>query len=538
MTISVATGLSNYESSADLRAAKMRMGEALPDSGWLADYLRAVTPLTDAPVEFHLASGLAALSAAVGNHLFAVHWGQNVFPHLWTVLVAPSSFWRKSTSINQAEGLLREAAPDAVYPSDFSREKLLRILAKDPAGLLTLREFGGFLATLGRDYMGGMKENLTELYDGPDLFKRSLQSGDIEVRRPAITVLGATTLDWLEGRITEGDLQGGFLARFLFVTAREKASAKGLTGGMDGLVRMRLRDALRYVHNGPVAEIVYDPDAKELLDDWMQGWEAEVTGTSHRADLSGFAVRLQTYAVKLAIVYRLSAVAFEDDAPAHRIDAGAVTQAIAYCRVLWANVAALIDEKIAITKEAKELRRLLGIVGAGTTRSQALKLSKLKARDFDQYLDTLVQSGQVSVSKVAGSEVGLQRERDRKVVWLSPVEHSRNGHSEPLEFTQEFPTVPAVAFASVPNNSPGTVSDGELEDNSRELEGSEPSTESPYSSLLSHSLSHDESGRAHGGDTRARRSERKRSSDRAASGIEAVQPEPTAADVEDPLAWL
>jgi hypothetical protein len=484
-----AEGLAAYATESDLRAAKIRMGAAMPDEGWLAEYLRAVTPLTDAPVEFHLASGLAALSATIGNRLWAQHWGQNVFPHLWTVLVAPSSFWRKSTSISQAERLLSEAAPDAVYPSDFSREKFLRILAKDPAGMLTLKEFGGFLATLGRDYMGGMKENLTELYDGPDLFKRSLQSDTIEIKRPAITLLGATTLDWLEGRITEGDLQGGFLARFLFVTAREKASSKGLTGGMAYEVRMRLRDALHDLHGRAPMEVKYSPEAAEQLDEWMQGWEAEVTQTSHRADLSGFAVRLQTYAVKLAMLYRVSAVAFEDVTDEHHVDAVSVTQAIAYCRVLWSSVASLIDEKIAITKEAKELRRLDGIIGKGTTRSQALKLSKLKARDFDQYLDTLVQGGDVRIVKVKASEVGLDRERDTTVTWLA--RSTMNGHAV-------HPDMSRLRTTAVPSSSLEFPGEPEPEWNHSEPEGSESSTESPSSSTSPLSLSHDESRRPRG----------------------------------------
>jgi hypothetical protein len=159
----------------------------------------------------------------------------------------PSSFWRKSTAINSAESLLRSSAPDAVLPSDFSREKFLEILGKTPAGMLTLKEFGGFLAALGRDYMGGMKETLTELYDGPDEYSRSLKSSTFTVKRPALTLLAATTLDWFEGRIDEGDLRGGFLARFLFVTAKHKASPKGLTGGMDPVSRVRLQLALHQI---------------------------------------------------------------------------------------------------------------------------------------------------------------------------------------------------------------------------------------------------------------------------------------------------
>lgn len=491
MTRSVAQGLAAYASDADLRAAKVRMGAAMPDDGWLHEYLRAVTPLTDAPVEFHVASGLCALAGAVGNRLWGIFWGQNVYPHLWAVLVAPSSFWRKSTSINQAEALLREASPTSVYPSDFSREKFLRILAENPAGVLTLKEFGGFLATLGRDYMGGMKENLTELYDGPDVFTRALQSGAIEIRRPAVTMLGATTLDWLEARLTDGDLQGGFLARFLFVTASHKASAKGLTGGMDPLVRMRLRDSLADITKRDEHLVTFEPAARELLDDWMLGWEDEVTKTRHRSDLSGFAVRLQTYAVKFAMLYRVSATAFTDEPESFRLDQRSVTQAIAYCRVLWSSVARLIDDEIAVTRDAKELRRIRKLIGDGATRSDVLRLSKIKARDFDQYLDALVQGGEVVKVRARASEVGVDRARDTVLEWLAPV--SANGHSGSPS-SSDFP--PAGVHGEAQGNPSGTAT----EENRSEPEGPDGSVESlvvsSSLSLLSDE-SHVDSSRAH-----------------------------------------
>lgn len=490
MTKTIAAALAAYASDEDLKAAKRRMGAAMPDQGWLADYLRAVTPLTDAPVEFHLASGLCALSAAVGNRLYTESWGQNVFPNLWVVIVAPSSFWRKSTSINQAEALLRLAAPTRVYPSDFSREKLIKLLAEEPAGMLSVKEFGGFLASMSRDYNAGTKETLTELYDGPDLYTRALQSGVIEIRRPALTMLGATTLDWLEGKITEGDLQGGFLARYLFVTARDKASAKGLTGAMDQEQKNDLVARLHHAYDRPQQRVYYEPAARQMLDDWALGWEAEVTGTSHRSDLSGFAVRLQTYALKLAMLYRVSATANEGATDEHRIDELSAAQAIAYCRLLWSNVTGLIDEKIAISKDAKELRRILSIVGAGCTKSDALKLSKLRARDFDQFLDTLLQSGQLYSRKVRSSEVGLDRARDTMVTWLSLTPPpSENGHSGSHSGSLQYPEQPDLA---APVNPSGTTGEPEEEGNPRELEGPDLSSESPSSSTsLSLSTSHD-----------------------------------------------
>jgi hypothetical protein len=497
----MAQALATFASDADLRAAKIRMGAALPDDGWLAEYMRAVTPLTDAPPEFHLVAGLCALSTAVGNRLYTESWGQNVFPHLWAVLVAPSSFWRKSTAINQAERMLRAASEGSVYPTDFSREKLITMLSKQPAGLLAVKEFGGFLAMLSRDYMAGAKETLTELYDGPDVYTRALQKEMVKVERPALTLLGATTLDWLEGKITEGDLQGGFLARFLFVTARTKASPKGMTAPMDSAARARLTSDLHTAFEWPEHEVRFEPDARDMLDAWTLGWEEEVGKTSHRSDLSGFAVRLQTYALKFSILYRVSACVGRDDRDPSVVDELAVSQAIAYCRLLWTNVTGLIDDKIAITSDAKQLRRILGIIGSGTTRSDALRLAKIKARDFDQYLATLVGSGEVHMVKARRSELGIEGARDTMVQWLAPgPEPSANGHHEPSG-SLGFPAVPDLG---VPSNSLAVTGEPQGSDNSRELEGPGSNVDPlVVSSSPVHLSPHDSRNRV-GGGTRAR----------------------------------
>lgn len=500
--------------AADLRSARARLGDALPREGWLADYLKVVTPMTDAPPEFHLISGMCALATAAGNRLYTESWGQNVFPHLWAVLVAPSSFWRKSTAIGQAERMLHaagraEGAPGLVFPSDFTREKLVKLLAEQPSGFMAQKEFGGFLSLLGREYMSGSKEMLTDLYDGPDVYIRALQKEVVEVRRPALTLLGATTLDWLESKITDGDLRGGFLARFLFVTARQKSSPKGMTTTTPEQRHefARLATFVRGMAELPPTEVTFSPDAQELLNEWALGWEAEVGGTHHPSDLSGFAVRLQTYALKFAMIYRLSAV-YREQGAAHLVDEAAVHAAIAYCRTLWSSVAGLIDDQIAITKDAKELRRVRAIVGSGITRSEALKLSKMRAREFDQLVGTLIEAGLVSQVKTKASEVGLDRQRDSVVTWLSPVLTVGNGHHHgPGPGSLEFPSSSTVPPLAVPSGSQEFRGEPEESGNSRELEGPSPRSESPSSStstvLLSDTSRDDGYTRARG--TAARR---------------------------------
>lgn len=513
MTKTQAAALAAYQADADLEAASERLGDALPREGWLSDYLKAVTPLTDTPVEFSLASGMCALSAALGNSLWYETWGQTVYPHIWAVLVAPSSFWRKSTAINMAEKLLREAEDARVLPADFSREKLLEELAARPVGMLTLKEFGGFLERLNASYMVGTKEMLTDLYDGPDRYDRKLKSHTYVIERPAVSVLAATTLDWLESKITDGDLRSGFLARFLFVTATEKSSPKGLTGGMEGIARMHLRDYLTDLTKITPTAVSLELAAREQYDDWMSGWQSEVEGVRHASDLTGFAVRLQTYALKFAMCFQASS-AYAGDRKVDTIDVDAMSQAIAYARLLWANVAALVDEEIAIGKDAKELRRLKQLVGQGTTRSNLLRLSKMKARDFEEYIKTLVGSGELVQERRKASELGIERQKDRDIEWLRPGMFGRLGL--PIQFTDSVPlSSPPIQFPDVRNreselnHGDSVPDDGELGNRESELNGADSRVESDsvLSSLSSLSPSDDDVG------TRARGTGNSKASD-------------------------
>jgi len=514
-----AAALAAFQAGVDLSVARKRLGDALPAEGWLADYLKAVTPLTDAPVEFNLASGLCALASSIGNSLWYDTWGQTIYPHLWAVLVAPSSFWRKSTAINMAERLLREAEDSRVLPSDFSREKLLEELAARPVGMLTLKEFGGFLERLSATYMAGTKEMLTDLYDGPERYSRALKTKTYTIERPAVTLLAATTLDWLESKITDGDLRSGFLARFLFVTATGKSSPKGLTGGMDGLARMHLRDALIALTKMTPGAAKLTPEAHEMYDDWMAGWQAEVESVRHASDLTGFAVRLQTYALKLAMSYQASQ-SLASGAPVEIIETPAMGQAIAYCRHLWANVAALVDEEIAIGRDAKELRRIRRMVGAGVTRSTLLKLAKMPARDFDKYLDTLLQTGEVVRERVLASSLGLERVKDRHLDWyrtgaLGAGMDAATGVNR--EGTGELKGSQGPEMG--PDGALDTPDQEGLENSEREPKGPISRVNDSQFSVLSSLSTSDESG----GGTRAR------------EGIgELKAKQPPAADEEDP----
>lgn len=801
-----AQAMAAFELDRDLYAARQRLGEAMPTDGWLGRYLRAVTPLSDVPVEFSLVSGMATLGTALGNSLWIETWGQQIYPHLWAVLVAPSSFWRKSTAINMAERLMHMADHTMVLPSDFSKEKLMEELSARAVGMLSIKEFGGFLASMGKDYMcvdaetealtttgwkrhdelqagdvlygvatsgpttllrtapvlavnryqvvdepmvsiegrstsqmmtanhtvvlqnarrrpradelqphdrllqvarwgagfgtygqsgtaadkrrvrgraallgwflaegwiegrsvligqkddrpaleramddsgfawrartprpdglvtyvvetegsawlldqapgkvpdhallqswsrkaltalwdafmagdgyfgkrsdrtggevvirltqnpgsrldfiqalalrlgyrtvatpnndtmsvsisryrsfelsaqsmttvqytgtvwcpttelgtfvarrrgrvfitgnSGTKEMLTDLYDGPLRYTRALKSRTFTIERPSITILGATTLDWLESRVTDGDIRGGFLGRFLFVTAAEKSSDKGLTGGMDGLEQMRLMDALRELRKMEPRQCYLTAPALQLWERWMKRFQAQVEKGPRASDLSGFAVRLQTYALKFSMIHQASlAVDGDEDRPAiSPVGEAAMTRSLAYCGYLWANVSRMVGEDIAITREARELRRLREMVPAeGITRSALLRTAHMSARSFDQVMETLMQTGEITTATVTAADLGIERKRQRAtVVYRKGV--FPTGNAAMGVFRYGSPNGSTVHGAGEPEGSYGAPSDPPAETVPGNRERPVLSTESLTTHHFTHTL--------------------------------------------------
>lgn len=147
-----------------------------PD-GVLRLYEQYWLPTTDAPQEYIVGSGFAVLAAAIEDRVFLPFGGQNIYRNLWVLLLGPSSFYRKSTCVSKARKTLArlydgDAAGGALLPDEFSREALLRRLSERSQGLLTFSEFSGAMAAMGRDYMGGTKEFLADLYDSPQSYTR------------------------------------------------------------------------------------------------------------------------------------------------------------------------------------------------------------------------------------------------------------------------------------------------------------------------------------------------------------------------------
>jgi hypothetical protein len=211
---------------------------------WLDDYVQwAGRAANETPLTFHLGAGLYLAAVAVGRRLY-IHtpWRQAVFPNLYLMLVAVSTYYRKSAGLSLAGEVARLAVPHMLMPQPGSPENFMAMLGgvlppnfsdipyEDRARLekgnryaaqrgLLRDELSGLFKSMGRDYMAGLKELIMTLYDCPAyLDSNTNNKGLVVIRDAALSILGAATPAELATALSPSDWFNGNLARFALLT--------------------------------------------------------------------------------------------------------------------------------------------------------------------------------------------------------------------------------------------------------------------------------------------------------------------------------
>ena len=211
---------------------------------WLDDYIAwAGAAANETPLTFHTGAGLYLAAVAVGRRLYVqTPWRQQVFPNLYLMLVAVSTYYRKSAGLSLAAELARMSIPHMLLPQPGSPENFLAMLGgvlppnfseippQDRARLekgntfaaqrgLMRDELSGLFKSMGRDFMAGLKELIMTLYDCPPYLDNNTNNkGLVVIRDAALSILGAATPAELSAALSVGDWYNGNLARFALLT--------------------------------------------------------------------------------------------------------------------------------------------------------------------------------------------------------------------------------------------------------------------------------------------------------------------------------
>jgi hypothetical protein len=181
--------------------------------------------LTDASPDFHNLCAFIAFSALVSNSVRIETSVGALVPNLWGLLIGDSTITRKTTAMRLVVEFLTGMDKELVAATDGTAEGLLQAMSvrpnkssvyhKDEVSML-------FDSMMRKDYMAGMQETLTALYDSPPYYKKRLANRDIIVESPVFIFLGGGVPDRILNTVSESFVFSGFLPRFLISTGESQ----------------------------------------------------------------------------------------------------------------------------------------------------------------------------------------------------------------------------------------------------------------------------------------------------------------------------
>jgi hypothetical protein len=146
-------------------------------------------------------------------------------PNVWTMILAGTTITRKSTTMDMALKMLHEVHPDFLMGTDGSPEGIMSELGTRDGKISMFHrdEITGWIdSTIRRDYLAGMLETFTRLYDGK-AEKRILRRESVEVNDPNLVIMSGGIKTKMQEIITMDHIRSGFLPRFIMVTGTTTA---------------------------------------------------------------------------------------------------------------------------------------------------------------------------------------------------------------------------------------------------------------------------------------------------------------------------
>ena len=368
----------------------------IPRESFLSRYMQYAEPLTNAPRIYSLASALTTIAAAIGNGITYKFGDHAVTPNLWVVLLGPTSLYRKTTALNIGKRLLHDAVPERIYPNEVTSERMLDIMQGRPCGLFTYSEFSGLLQRFEKlQYLAGMKEVLTDLFDGPPQYVRELREKKYVISSPSISILAASTTRWMLDCMKAGDLQSGFLVRFLFVPAWRRERFIAIPADADESLRANLVDELQAISRlkGMVSLRGIEP----MYAEWLEGFESQVDISEHPEITGGFVSRLGQYALKIGILIEAAAYGRAG------ISEESLTASIRFVEHIYADTERLMRDGLADGWMDRMTKRIVGALqkqpGQSLDHSTLLRKSGLDRNQFRKVMETLIEAEIVECSK-------------------------------------------------------------------------------------------------------------------------------------------
>lgn len=398
-------------------------------ASFVSRFVRWAVTQTDAPVTFHVLTGLAGIATVTPAYVETRLGTGRQRPNIFGMIVGESGRARKSWSMGLISRLLEDAAPDRLGLRIGSYESAIAELAKKPYMTIFEPEFSRFLSqTKGGNsggYLQALKLGLTDLYDSAPISRATLKVRH-EIKDYRLSLLGAISDSYLSEYTEPADFTGGFLSRWLFATGdRTEFMAEPEEGPAAESERRALVDLLRLIYtHGPSGAYVFDEPTRKTFNDWQV--ELDQLGAKAEPRLVGVIERAAALAKRLATLIAIDRIVNRDG---YRVDARILDPILGagYRREENASATWLVNRddlettmhivsahlqavqrivaKVEHTPAARAKAKVLHVLreDVATALGQVTKATGLRKREVQEILETLVLEERADVVLINGN---------------------------------------------------------------------------------------------------------------------------------------
>lgn len=220
--------------------ARLTMPQLVKDVemlGFIREYRDWAQEATDAIPTFHDLSCFILMSALMSHSIKLETSFGNLYMNLWGLIIGDSTLSRKTTAMKMAMDMVYDIDESLILASDGSVEGLLTGLSNRPGrvSIFYKDEVTGLFDSMNRkDYLAGMPETLTLLYDVPKVLPRLLRRETITVHSPYFIFFGGGIRDRVYSLLSDEYVLSGFLPRFLVVSGDANIQSLRRTGPANG----------------------------------------------------------------------------------------------------------------------------------------------------------------------------------------------------------------------------------------------------------------------------------------------------------------
>jgi len=369
--------------------------KAIPDRGFLRDYIDIFSEITDTPKAFLFWGAMTTLATVLGKGVF-VDWDiRRLYPNIWCVFLAPSGF-RKGTGIDIPVKLLWGVDKDLLLPSIGSEEGLTKALSISKTGgretgFIRWQEFNKILKSWNtRGSWIASQDFFTDLWDSKP-FKKKLSQEEFIVGETAVSFLSACVPASFSRYFNIEDLEFGFFGRVYLITCVEKEKYIPIPLAVSESDIKKLVKDLEDIGDKYSEQFM----SRELIEEEFTEWALKIYKNREPGYLNAFFARIETHAIKLMMIYEASL------GGGNSISKEAFVYATKALNFLTESARPMISETIGLSEEQRLIRDILIYIRKRKVvrRSELMKKFNLNSKQTYEIETTLRDRESIKIGK-------------------------------------------------------------------------------------------------------------------------------------------